>query len=79
YYALIKAETEERAIAKYVELVADDDGELKDDIKEVSREHALKIYSNTKSEDGEPVSTFETIETFNSPEETVLAVTSELL
>ncbi|WP_026579180.1 hypothetical protein [Bacillus sp. SB47] len=41
YYALLAAEDEKKALEVYVEVAADDDGALKDSIKEVSRQYAL--------------------------------------
>ncbi|MCY9153699.1 hypothetical protein [Bacillus haynesii] len=40
YYALLAAEDEKKAAEVYVEAVADDDGTLKNGIKEVSRQYA---------------------------------------
>jgi len=79
YYALIKAENEEQAIEKYVELVADDhDDTLKEDIKEVERDYALIIHARADSEDGEIITHAQALEDFNKPEAEILAVTSEL-
>lgn len=79
YYALVKAETPEEAIATYVEYVAEDDGTLKDEIKEVDRDYALVSYSRGKTEDNEPVSVSDIIREFQSPGSSVLLITGELL
>ena len=41
YYALIKAETKEESIKIYVENVGDDEGNLKDEVKELDYYTAL--------------------------------------
>ncbi|MEC0552302.1 hypothetical protein P9D81_01230 [Bacillus haynesii] len=41
YYALLAVEDEKKVAGIYVETVADDDGTLKDSIKEVSRKYSL--------------------------------------
>ncbi|MGF6352461.1 hypothetical protein ABIE27_000357 [Paenibacillus sp. 4624] len=79
YWALIKAETEEQAIEKYNEIVADYDEETDDEIKEVERDYALVVHARTQSDDGGLVRTVtETLEDFNKPEADILAITSEL-
>lgn len=52
YYALIRAEIQEDAIREYVAVVADDDGILNGDIREVSRDYALVLYSRSFDKDG---------------------------
>lgn len=44
YYALIKAKTEQECIKTYVENIADDDGSLKEEMRELDRDTALGIY-----------------------------------
>ena len=52
YYALIKAETIEETMEMYVEYVCDDDdGDLIDNIKEVSQLYAQKVFIDAEHED----------------------------
>lgn len=44
YSALIKANTKESAMKIYIEEVANDEGTLNKDMKEISIEHAVKAY-----------------------------------
>ncbi|MCY9014366.1 hypothetical protein [Bacillus inaquosorum] len=44
YYALIKANTKEKAMKLYTEEVADDEENLSKEMQEVSLEHAVKAY-----------------------------------
>ncbi|MCP9298353.1 hypothetical protein [Bacillus halotolerans] len=44
YYALIKANTKEKAMKLYIEEVADDEENLSKGMQEVSLEHAVKAY-----------------------------------
>ncbi|WP_108490821.1 hypothetical protein [Bacillus velezensis] len=44
YYALIKANTKEKAMKLYTEGVADDEENLSKEMQEVSLEHAVKAY-----------------------------------
>lgn len=79
YWALFKAETPEQAVEKYIEIVADDNGTLSDEIQEVERDYALVVHARAQSEDGGLVrSIAETLEDFNKPEADILAITSEL-
>ena len=51
YYALIKAKDEDEALDMYVAFVADDDGTLREEIKEVDRDYALIMYGRYSTED----------------------------
>ncbi|MDA1477284.1 hypothetical protein PJ311_18375 [Bacillus sp. CLL-7-23] len=44
YYALIAAEDEKKAAEVYVDFVADDDGNLKNEVKEVCARYALGTF-----------------------------------
>lgn len=44
YYALLAADNEKKATEVYVKTVADDDGTLRDNIKEVGHLYALAAY-----------------------------------
>jgi hypothetical protein len=74
YYALIKAKSVNEAINLYVEGVADDDGTLKDEIKEVDRDYALARYSRGKSEDGKLIPLEEVLEDFSNDDSMVLLI-----
>ncbi|MBT9285837.1 MULTISPECIES: hypothetical protein [Bacillus] len=47
YSALIKANTKEKAMKLYVEEVANDDGHLSEDIKEVGKVYATIMHDRT--------------------------------
>lgn len=79
YYAMIKAKTQREAIAKYTECVAEDDGSLDDEIREVDRDYALASFSRGVSEDGEKVSIFEILLDFQSDDSAVLLIGSDVL
>lgn len=72
YYALVKAETVEKALEIYVEQVADDDGTLREEIKEVDRDYALIQFARSESED-------ETLDKFHREKSEVLLIESSLL
>ncbi|UPK42491.1 hypothetical protein [Paenibacillus pabuli] len=79
YWALIKAETPEQAIEKYIEIVADDyNGTLSEEMQEVDRDYALVIHARVESKDGDIENVAETLKDFNSPEAGIVAITSEL-
>ncbi|AJA41391.1 hypothetical protein AXJ14_gp072 [Geobacillus virus E3] len=53
YYALLKANDKEEARQLYIKDVADDDGSLYEEIKEVDRDYALALYGRfSKDENG---------------------------
>ncbi|MDX6157102.1 hypothetical protein SIA70_13395 [Bacillus subtilis] len=82
YYALIKAKDEADAERIYNEYISDtDDYEnfQDDEIREVERDYALIKYSQTKGEDGEPMSYTYISGTFNNPEIEVLIMDGSLL
>lgn len=79
YYALIKDKTKEDAIKIFVEYVADDEGDLDDEINEVSRDYALIKFSRATGEDGEVVPIVEIIEEFNDEETSLLLIDGSLL
>lgn len=79
YYALIKAGNEEQAIEKYVEVVADDDGTLRENIKEVSRDYALVIFSRATGEDNSFLSVDELLKKFEKDISDVLAIDGALI
>ncbi|CAJ1001003.1 hypothetical protein [Brevibacillus aydinogluensis] len=79
YYALVKAETVEKAIEIYVEQVADDDGTLREEIKEVDRDYALIQFARSESEDGDFMPVPETLDKFHREKSEVLLIDSGLL
>ncbi|EME72225.1 hypothetical protein CHCC15325_3035 [Bacillus licheniformis] len=79
YYALIKANTKERALKLYTEAVADDDGHLSDAIKEVGMLYAAVKHSRTVTEDQELSPISDVLEELQSDEERVLIMDGSLL
>ena len=79
YYALIKANTKERALKLYTEAVADDDGHLSDEIKEVGMLYAAVKHSRTVTEDQELSPISDVLEELQSDEERVLIIDGSLL
>jgi hypothetical protein len=79
YYALLKAENVEAAIKEYTQTVGEDDGTLKDEIKEVHPYNAILNYGRGKSEDGEEVSVKELFDDLISPEPMLLLIDGSLL
>ena len=79
YYALLKANTQEEAIAKYAECVADDDGTLHEEIQEVDRDYALVKFASGGVEGGEKMLIKEMLETFKEATPEVLCIDSALL
>ncbi|NUI59275.1 hypothetical protein HUN88_05830 [Bacillus amyloliquefaciens] len=79
YYALIKANTKEKAIKLYTEEVADDDGNLKEEIKEVGMLYAAVKHSRTITEDQELSPISDVLEELQSNEERVLIMDGSLL
>lgn len=80
YYALIMATNEDEAIEIYTDNVAEDyEGDLIDEIQEVSRDYAVIRFSRTKSEDGEEIDQVEVLATLNSEDSQVLVIDGALL
>ncbi|MCY9099577.1 hypothetical protein MOE49_10990 [Bacillus inaquosorum] len=79
YYALIKANTKEKAIKLYTEEVADDDGNIIDEIKEVGMLYAAVKHSRTVTEDQELSPISDVLEELQSNEERVLIMDGSLL
>lgn len=78
YYALLKAETQEEAIKKYVEIVADDEGNLNEEIREVSRDYALIEFSRGIGDNKKYLSPADLIKQFNEEGADVLLITGQL-
>ncbi|WP_411503463.1 hypothetical protein [Brevibacillus centrosporus] len=79
YYALLKAETQQDAIATYAKYVAEDDGTLQEEIREVDRDYALVSFSRGATDDGEEVSILEILTDFQSEESSVLLIGRDVL
>ncbi|MER1249777.1 hypothetical protein NQS42_18305 [Bacillus sp. C10(2022)] len=65
YYALLAAEDKKKAAEVYVEVAADDDGTLKDSIKEVSRQYALGCIGNEALKNKPELSVSEIVRDFD--------------
>ncbi|MHC2450284.1 hypothetical protein ACUXP3_000882 [Bacillus altitudinis] len=80
YYALIKAKTKENAMTIYTDVVADDEeGELAENIKEVTGLYAATKYSRCTGEDKELIPFKEVLEDLTSDGEMMLAVDGSLI
>lgn len=78
YYALIKAENEMMAKVEYIASVAQDEGTLRNEIKEVDRDYAVAMYSRTLSEDGKVIPVKEIVEDIKNDRNMVLIVDGAL-
>ncbi len=79
YYALIKANTKERALKLYTEAVADDTGELSDEMREVGQVYAAIKHGRAPGEDKELVPFDQALEEISNDEEMVLIIDGGLL
>lgn len=79
YYALMKAKNEQEAIKEYVKYVADDDGSLKDEIQEVSRDYALVKFSRAPGEDKVLLPISEVVDEFVEQEHEVMVIDGNLI
>ncbi|MEK5432630.1 hypothetical protein MKY88_17315 [Lysinibacillus sp. FSL R7-0073] len=77
YIALIMAENEEQAKEKYVEWVADDEGDLEFD--EIGRDYAIVKFSQAKDEHGNLVPIDEILEQLQSKEPELLVIDGSLI
>ncbi|MEC2105026.1 hypothetical protein [Bacillus licheniformis] len=78
YYALLAAEEEKKALEVYVEVVADDDGTLKDSIKEVSRQYALGCVGDLALKNKPELSVDKFVRDFNKRENDWLIIDGAL-
>ncbi|KND05475.1 MULTISPECIES: hypothetical protein [Bacillus subtilis group] len=65
YYALIAVEDDKKVAEVYVKTAADDDGTLKESIKEVSREYALGCVVESVSKTDPEMSVSEFVNDFD--------------
>ena len=80
YYALIKARNIKNATEIYNDTVADDvEGELAENIKEVTGIYAAIKYSRVNGEDGKPTPVKEDLDDLTNEEEMVLIIDGSLL
>ncbi|MEK4789360.1 hypothetical protein [Bacillus sp. FSL K6-2971] len=80
YYALIKAKTKENAMTIYTDVVADDEeGELAENIKEVTGLYAAIRYSRTVGEDGKTIPFEEVLQDLTNEEEMTLLIDGSLI
>lgn len=80
YYALIKAKTKENAMTIYTDVVADDEeGELAENIKEVTGLYAAAKFSRILGEDKELIPVEEVLKDLTSEEEMTLIIDGSLL
>lgn len=79
YYSLIMAQNEESAMGIYTEIVADDDGTLIDEIKEVSRDYALLRISRATGEDNKLIEYKELLDSLNSNEPHLFIIDGSLI
>ncbi|WP_339205082.1 hypothetical protein NSQ53_11095 [Bacillus sp. PS11(2022)] len=79
YYALIKAYTKEKAMKLYTKEVADDDGELSDEMTEVEQVYAAIRQGRAPGEDNELMPLKQVLEEISNNEEMVLLIEGSLL
>lgn len=79
YYALLKAENVEAAKEKYIKHVADDDGSLGDEIKEVGRDYALARFAQAPGENRKLIPVGEVVDSFLCQENEVLIIDGALI
>lgn len=79
YYSLLKAENAEAAQKRYIEHVADDDGSLVGEMKEVDRDYALVRFALAPEENIKLVPVGEVIEQFLCQENEILIIDGSLV
>ena len=78
YFALIKAEDEYDAIVEYNESVGDINDEKLENVKEVSRDYSMALFSRVLSEDGNVIPIAEIVSDFQKEERMTLVVDGTL-
>ncbi|PCK18329.1 hypothetical protein CEY02_19200 [Bacillus pumilus] len=78
YSALIKARTKEKAMQIYTDTVADDDGNLSNEITEVTDLFSAICHSRTVDHDGKQLSANEVFEQLTNDEEMLLSMDRSL-
>lgn len=79
YYALMKAGNIETAKAKYIEYVAEDDGTLDDEIKEVGKDYALAKFAQAPAGNRKLIPIHEVLNDFYCAEHEVLIIDGSLV
>lgn len=79
YYALIKANTKEKAMELYTKNVADDEGELNEEMTEVGEIYAVMRHARALREDKELLPLEEALKEITSDDEMVLLIEGNLL
>ena len=79
YYALMKAESIEKAKKKYIEHIAEDDGTLFENIFEVGRDYALAKFSQAPGENRKLIPIKQVLEDFHCAEYEVLIIDGNLI
>lgn len=79
YYSLIKANTKEKAMELYTKNVADDEGELNDEMTEVGGVYAAMRHARAPGEDKELLPLEEALKEITSDDEMVLLIEGNLL
>ncbi len=80
YYALIKANDDEEAVKKYIEVVAGEESEfesLAEECEPVSKAYAYERFISAPCEDGKQL--IENLKYFNSDEVEILLIDGSLL
>jgi len=79
YYASIKARDEDEAVQLYVMYIADDeDGTLREEMKEVERDYALVMYTKAMSLEHNRISVEYILNDFRDDEPSVLLIDCSL-
>ncbi|MCY9339799.1 hypothetical protein MOF28_15695 [Bacillus haynesii] len=79
YYALIAADDENKAVEVYIKGVADDDGTLKDSIKEVGRMYALALFCQNVGRNNPEITVEKAISDFEERKNDTLIIDGSLL
>lgn len=79
YYALILARNEDEAYKLYTDTVADDEGNLSEEIKLVDHRYGIVKFSRCKSEDGELLKISEILKGLKSDKPKLLVIDGSLL
>lgn len=79
YYALLAAEDENKAVEVYIQRVADDDGTLRDNIKEVGHLYALAAYCKSVGYNEPYITAEEAIKNFENSKNDILLTDGDLI
>lgn len=79
YYALIAADDREKAASVYVETLADDDGTLRDNTKEVGHLYALAAYCKNVGRNQPYITVEKAIKNFENRKNDILLTDGDLI